>query len=175
MEFTTSRFAAQTVRKTAELGWRPMQFLASPSNSVETVLRPAGLENANGIFTSQFTKQAADPAWANDPEVIEYIAFMKRWAPSDNPTDFVALSGDIPAQAIADGLQRCGVELTRDNIVKQASSFRGQRFKMMLPGIELNNSANDYAAYRSLRIARFDGTSWVLVDKPETSGQALYK
>jgi branched-chain amino acid transport system substrate-binding protein len=175
MEFTTPKFAAQAVRKTAELGWRPMQFLVSPSNSVETVLRPAGLENAQGIYTSQFTKQAADPAWANDPEVIEYVAFMKKWAPNDNPSDFVALSGYITAQAIAYGLKHCGDELTRENLVKQASSFQGQRFKMMLPGIELNNSSDDYAAYRSLRVARFDGTSWALADKPETSGQAPNK
>jgi branched-chain amino acid transport system substrate-binding protein len=175
MEFTTPKFVAQTVRKTAELGWRPLQFLVSTSNSVETVLRPAGLENTQGIFTSQFTKQAADPAWANDPEVIEYIAFIKKWAPNDNPSDFVALSGYISAQAIAYGLQRCGDELTRENLLKQASSFRNQRFKMMLPGVELNNSSDDYAAYRSLRVARFDGTSWVLADKPETSGQAQTK
>ncbi|WP_398474585.1 ABC transporter substrate-binding protein [Tardiphaga sp.] len=175
MEFTTPKFVAQAVRKTAELGWRPMQFLVSTSNSVETVLRPAGLDNAKDVYTSQFTKQAADPAWANDPEVIEYVAFIKKWAPNDNPSDFVALSGYITAQAIAYGLQRSGNELTRENLVKQASSFHGQRFKMMLPGVELNNSSQDYAAYRSLRVARFDGTSWVLADKPETSGQASNK
>ncbi|MDB5630501.1 MAG: branched-chain amino acid transporter substrate-binding protein [Tardiphaga sp.] len=175
MEFGTPKFVAQALRKTAELNWRPMQFLVSPANSVETVLKPAGLENAQGIYTSQFTKQAADPAWANDPEVAEYVAFMKKYAPNDNPGDFIALSGYIIAQGIAHGLRRSGDELTRENFVKQAASFKNQRFKMMLPGVELNNSTEDYAAYRSLRVARFEGTTWVLTDDDNRSGPSQAK
>jgi hypothetical protein len=122
-------------------------------------------------MTSQFTKQAGDPKWADDPEVKEYVAFMKKWAPNDNPGDFVALSGYVIAQAIAKGLSDCGDNLTRENLLKQASSFKGQRFKMMLPGVELNNSAEDYAPYHALRVAKFEGASWQLIDEP-TSGQA---
>ena len=171
MYFSTPKFTAQALRKVAELGWRPTQFLASPTNSVETVLKPAGFENAQGVMTSQFTKQAGDPKWADDPEVKEYVAFMKKWAPNDNPGDFVALSGYVIAQAIAKGLSDCGDNLTRENLLKQASSFKGQHFKMMLPGVELNNSAEDYAPYHSLRVAKFEGASWQLIDEP-TSGQA---
>ena len=123
MQFVTPKFAAQALRKSTELTWKPMQFLVSPVNSVETVLKPAGFENAQGAFTSQFTKQASDPAWASDPEVIEYVAFMKKYAPNDNPGDFIGLNGYITAQGIAYGLQRCGDELTRENFLKQATSF----------------------------------------------------
>jgi branched-chain amino acid transport system substrate-binding protein len=164
MDFTTPKFAAQTLKKTTELNWHPSQFLVSPTNSVAAVLKPAGLENVQGVFTTQFTKQAGDPAWADDPEVKEYVAFMKKWTPNDNPGDFVALSGYINAQAIAYGLERCGDELTRENFLKQALSFKGQRLKMMLPGVELNNSVDDHAPYQSLRMARFEGSSWKLID-----------
>ncbi len=174
MYFSTPKFTGQGLRKVSELGWHPTQFLASPTNSVETVLKPAGFENAQGIMTSQFTKQAGDPRWADDPEVREYVAFMKKWAPNDNPGDFVALSGYIIAQGIAKGLGDCGDDLTRESLLKQASSFKGARFKMMLPGIELNNSADDYAPYHSLRIAKFEGSSWQLIDDV-TSGQTAAK
>jgi branched-chain amino acid transport system substrate-binding protein len=165
MDFSTPKFTAQAIRKVAQLQWQPLQFVASPSNSVQAVLKPAGLDNAQGIYTTQFTKQAGDPAWADDPEVKEYIAFMQKWAPNDSPTDFVALSGYITAQAIAWVLQQCGDDLTRDNLLKQATSLKNQRFKMHLPGVALNNSPENYAAYSALRMARFDGTSWKLLDE----------
>jgi len=171
MDFTTPKFAAQTLKKTTELNWHPAQFLVSPTNSVAAVLKPAGLENVQGVFTTQFTKQAGDPAWADDPEVKEYVAFMKKWTPNDNPGDFVALSGYINAQAIAYGLEHCGDDLTRENFLKQALSFKGQRLKMMLPGVELNNSADDHAPYQSLRMARFEGSSWKLIDDGATAAQ----
>ena len=170
--FSTPKFTAQGLRKVKESNWAPLQFLASPTNSVKTVLEPAGFANAQGIMTTQFTKQAGDPAWADDPEVKEYVAFMKQWVPNDNPGDFVALSGYIIAQGIADALQRCGDDLTRENILKQATSMKGKRFKMMLPGIVLNTSPDDYAPYPSLRMARFEGSSWKLIDEPSASAFA---
>ena len=164
--FSTPKFTAQGLRKVKEIGWRPLQFLASPTNSVKTVLEPAGFDNAQGIITTQFTKQAGDPAWAGDAEVNEYVEFMKKWVPNDNPGDFVALSGYVIAQGIAQAIKQCGDDLTRENLLKQATSMRGQRFKMMLPGIRLNTTAEDYAPYLTLRMARFEGSSWKLVDEP---------
>jgi branched-chain amino acid transport system substrate-binding protein len=163
--FTTPKFAAQAIKKANEIGWKPVQFLASPVNSIQGVLAPAGLENVQGAYTTQFTKQAIDPAWADDPEVGEYIAFMKKWAPNDSPADFVALSGYVNAQAIAKGLQRCGDNLTRENLLAQATSFNKERVGMLLPGIELTNSKENYAPYRSLRMAVFEKTSWKLLDQ----------
>jgi branched-chain amino acid transport system substrate-binding protein len=170
--FSTPKFTAQGLRKVKESNWAPLQFLASPTNSVKTVLEPAGFENAQGIITTQFTKQAGDPAWANDPEVKEYVEFMKKWVPNDNPGDFVALSGYVIAQGIAQAIKQCGDDLTRENLLKQATSMKGARFKMMLPGIQLNTTPEDYAPYQSLRMARFEGASWKLIDESETSASA---
>jgi ABC-type branched-subunit amino acid transport system substrate-binding protein len=164
VHFTTPKFAAQALRKVHELNWKPTQFLASPINSVQTVLTPAGFENVQGALTTQYTKQAGDPAWAQEPEVIEYIAFLKKWAPNDSPNDFIALTGYINAQAIALALKRCGDELTRDNLLHQATNFKGDRVAMLLPGVQLNNSKEDYAPYRSLRMAIFENASWKLLD-----------
>ena len=163
MYFTTPKFAAQAIKKANELSWKPVQFLASPVNSIQGVLAPAGLENVQGAYTTQFTKQAGDPAWDEDPEVKEYISFMKKWVPNDSPNDFIALSGYVNAQAIAKGLQRCGDNLTRENLLAQATSFNKERVGMLLPGIELTNSKENYAPYRSLRMAVFEKTSWKLL------------
>jgi branched-chain amino acid transport system substrate-binding protein len=172
MYFSTPKFTAQGLRKVKETNWTPLEFLASPTNSVKTVLEPAGFENAQGIITTQFTKQAGDPAWADDPEVKEYVEFFKKWVPNDNPGDFVALSGYIIAQGIAHALKQCGDDLTRENLLKQATNLRGQHFKMMLPGIQLNTTPEDYAPYQSLRMAKFEGASWKLLDQSETSAAA---
>jgi ABC-type branched-subunit amino acid transport system substrate-binding protein len=170
--FSTPKFTAQGLRKVKETNWTPLQFLASPTNSVKTVLEPAGFENAQGIMSTQFTKQAGDPAWADDPEVKEYVEFMKKWVPNDNPGDFVALSGYIVAQGIAHALKQCGDDLTRENLLKQATNMRGQHYKMMLPGIQLNTTPEDYAPYQSLRMAKFEGASWKLIDESETAASA---
>ena len=170
--FSTPKFTAQGLRKVKEMNWAPQQFLASPTNSVKTVIEPAGFETAQGIMTTQFTKQAGDPAWADDPEVKEYVAFMKKWVPNDNPGDFVALSGYVIAQGIAYALKQCGDDLTRENLLKQATNLKGQHFKMMLPGIQLNTTPQDYAPYESLRMAKFEGNSWKLLDLAETSALA---
>ncbi|MBN8992158.1 MAG: ABC transporter substrate-binding protein [Rhizobiales bacterium] len=170
--FSTPKFTAQGLRKVKETGWTPLQFLASPTNSVKTVLEPAGFDNAQGIITTQFTKQAGDPAWASDPEVTEYVEFMKKWVPNDNPGDFVALSGYINVQAIAQALAKCGDDLTRESLLKQATSMKGARFKMMLPGVQLNTTPQDYTPYQSLRMAKFEGASWKLIDEAATSASA---
>ena len=170
--FSTPKFTAQGLRKVKETGWTPLQFLASPTNSVKTVLEPAGFDNAQGIITTQFTKQAGDPAWATDPEVTEYVEFMKKWVPNDNPGDFVALSGYINVQGIVQAIRKCGDDLTRENLLKQATGMKGTRFKMMLPGIQLNTTPQDYAPYESLRMARFEGSSWKLIDEAGTSASA---
>jgi branched-chain amino acid transport system substrate-binding protein len=146
-----------------------MNHLASPTNSVKAVLEPVGLENVQGVMTSQFTKQAGDPRWADDPEVQEFVAFMKKWVPNDNLADFVALSGYVIAQGIAQAIAQCGHDLTRENLLKQATNMKGQRFKMMLPGIQLSITPDDYTPYRSLRLAAFEGTSWKLINSVDGS------
>jgi branched-chain amino acid transport system substrate-binding protein len=160
--FSTPKFATQAIRKVADVGWKPLQVVATPASSIGGVLKPAGVEKAVGLVTAQFIKLPGDPQWADDREMKEYLDFMHRWAPNEDAGDFVGLSGYVIAQGVALVLQRCGDELTRENLLKQATSLRGARVAMLLPGIDLNNSPEDYAPYRKLRLARFDGARWVL-------------
>jgi hypothetical protein len=97
---------------------------------------------------------------------------MKKWVPNDNPGDFVALSGYINVQGIVQAITKCGDDLTRDNLLKQATSMKGTRLKMMLPGIQLNTTPQDFAPYESLRMAKFEGSSWKLIDEAATSASA---
>lgn len=172
---TSPKFAAQALRKVNELDWKPMKFLASPASSVEGVLKPAGLQNVQGVLTTQFTKQIDGTNLDSDPETKEWAAFMAKYDPTDSPGDFVALSGYIIAQAIEEVLRRCGDDLSRENLLKQATSLNGQRFKMHLPGISLKNSADNYAPYQSLRVARFEGKSYRLVDDVNLDGVQAVK
>jgi ABC-type branched-subunit amino acid transport system substrate-binding protein len=163
MLFTTPKFAAQAIRKTFEIGWRPLQIIGGPSNSIDGVLKPAGFEASTGVITTQFLKQASDPAWADDPEVAEFKTFMSKYAPNDNVSDFIAVTGYVSANAIAIALRKAGDNLTRENLLKQATSFTNVRPPLLLPGITINNSPDDYSAYKAMRIARFDGRNWALV------------
>ncbi|HEX8076754.1 MAG TPA: ABC transporter substrate-binding protein, partial [Chthoniobacterales bacterium] len=163
VEQSTPKFAAQSIRKVQELGWSPLHIVGSSVSSIDGVLKPAGLEASKGLVTTQFLKQPSDPTWANDPEVLQYKEFMKKYDPADNLADYFALSGYVNAQAVALVLKMCGDQLTRENLIKQASSLKGVRVPMLLPGITLNTSPSDFSAYKALRVARFDGANWVLV------------
>ncbi len=161
-EFTTPKFAAQAIRKAHEIGWKPLQLLASPASSIEATLKPAGFEAAKDVVvTTQFSKQAGDPTWDNDKDMIDYKAFMKKYVSGDSPSDFIALSGYIIAHGIELALRRCGNDLTRENFVKQATSLKNVTLPLLLPGITISNSPEDYSAYSSLQVAKFDGTRYV--------------
>lgn len=162
MLFVTPKFAAQAIKKLGETGWKPTLYICSPSNSVKGTLAKAGAEHAVGAYTTQFIKQPGDPAYADDADVKVYLDFMKRYAPNLNPEGFVGLSGYVASQVIAHVLDQAGDNLTRENVMKAATSIKGFRPEMVLPGIELNSGSDDYTLYKSLRMARFDGTSWIL-------------
>ena len=116
--------------------------------------------------TTQFLKQPGDPAWANDDEVKAYKDFLKKYAPSANPDDYSVLVAYMNVHAVTLAVKKCGDELTRDNLIRQATSFHGERLPMMLPGISISTKPDDYAPFRTLRIAIFDGTSWTLTGDP---------
>ena len=161
MSFTTPKFAAQAIRKAHDLNWKPLQFVASPSNSLPAVLVPVGLDKSVGLMSAQFFKQPGDPAWDNDAAMKDYMAFMKKYAPNEAPTDSIGISGYVNVQMAAYVLQRAGNDLTRENLIKQATTLEKVSLPMLLPGLTLSNSSEDYAAYRSFRLARFDGKAWV--------------
>jgi branched-chain amino acid transport system substrate-binding protein len=166
IEQSSSKAAAQSIRKVHELNWKPLHVIGGSTASVETILKPAGLEASKGLVTTQFLKQPGDPAWANDDEVKAYKDFLKQYAPTANPDDYSVLVAYMNVHAVTLALQKCGDRLTRDNLIRQATSLNGERLPMMLPGVSISTKSDDYTPFKSLRIATFDGTSWSLTGEP---------
>jgi branched-chain amino acid transport system substrate-binding protein len=166
VEQSSAKAAAQSIRKVRELNWNPLHVIGGSTASVETVLRPAGLEASKGLVTTLFLKQPGDPAWANDEEVKAYHGFLKKYAPSANPDDYSVLVAYMNVNALTTVLRKCGDELTRENLIRQATSLRGERMPLMLPGISISTAPGDYTPFKILRIATFDGTSWTLSGDP---------
>jgi ABC-type branched-subunit amino acid transport system substrate-binding protein len=163
LTFVTPKFSALAIRKAYELDWRPLFFVGQPGSAIESVIRPVGVEKAVGLITAQLLKDPGDPVFANDAEVTEYNRFMATWAPGDNAKDTGAIAGYVTAQGVELVLRRCGEELTRENVLKQATTLDQVRLKMLLPGMTLSNSPDDYVAFRQYQLARFDGQGWVLM------------
>jgi branched-chain amino acid transport system substrate-binding protein len=166
IEQSAAKAAAQSIRKVHELNWNPLHIIGASSASVETVLKPAGLEASKGLVTTQFLKQPGDPAWANDEEVRVYRDFLKTYAPSANPDDYSVLVAYMNVNAVTLALKKCGDQLTRENLIRQATSLHGERIPMMLPGITISTQPDDYTPFKTLRIATFDGASWTLSGDP---------
>jgi branched-chain amino acid transport system substrate-binding protein len=158
----TPKFAAQAIRKAAELGWRPLQLLNNVSYSVGSVLKPAGLENAKGILSASYYKDPTDPTWRDDPGFKAWLAFMDKYFPDGDKTSSFTAYGYLAAQALVEVLRRCGDDLSRDNIMKQAASLNGVRLDLLLPGIVLTTSADDYFPIEQMQMMRFDGERWTL-------------
>jgi branched-chain amino acid transport system substrate-binding protein len=166
VEQSSSKAAAQSIRKVHELDWHPLHIIGGSTASVETILKPAGLEASKGLVTTQFLKQPGDPAWASDDEVKAYKGFLKKYAPSVNPDDYSVLVAYMNVHAVELVLKKCGDQLTRENLIRQATSLHGERLPMMLPGISISTKPDDFAAFKTLRIAIFDGESWGLSGDP---------
>ncbi|MCA6108450.1 ABC transporter substrate-binding protein [Bradyrhizobium cenepequi] len=166
IEQSSSKAAAQSIRKVYELKWNPLHVIGGSTASVETILKPAGLEASKGLVTTQFLKQPGDPAWADDDEVKAYKNFLKKYAPSANPDDYSVLVAYMNVHAVTLALKKCGDQLTRDNLIRQATSLYGERLPMMLPGISISMHPEDYTPFKALRIAIFDGKSWTLAGDP---------
>jgi ABC-type branched-subunit amino acid transport system substrate-binding protein len=164
MNFSTPKFAAQAIRKASELNWKPMQFLASPGSSVQAVLKVVGFDKSTGVMTAQYFKEPGDPAWANDEAMTAYLAFMKKYAPNEPALDSLAVSGYHNAQMVAYILTQAGRTPTRENLIKQATTLKGVRLPMLMPDMVLSNSPDDYRAYHSFQLSRFDGKGWAKVE-----------
>jgi branched-chain amino acid transport system substrate-binding protein len=169
IEQSSAKAAAQSIRKVHELDWHPLHIIGGSTASVETVLKPAGLDASRGLVTTQFLKQPGDPAWADDDEVKAYKNFLKKHAPSVNSDDYSVLVAYMNVNALGAVLKACGDQLTRENLIRQATSLHGERMPMMLPGITIGTTPEDYTPFRTLRIAVFDGTSWALSGEPMTA------
>jgi branched-chain amino acid transport system substrate-binding protein len=161
MQFTNQRYAAQGIRKAAASNWKPLQIICSNAASIGQTLVPAGVENCKGILSARWEKAPSDPAFANDPGVEEFKKFVSQYMPRYNLDDLNAVPGYNCACAIAEVLKRCGDELTRENLLKQATSLKDLALQMLLNGIKVSNSPTDYAAFHAMELIQFDGEKWV--------------
>ena len=160
------KFAAQAIRKAAEIGWKPTLFLASISNSVGSVLKPAGLENSKGLLSSNYIKDPTDPTWKDDPAIKEWAAFMDKYLPDGDKTSTFSVYGYATAQTMAQVLKQCGDELTRENVMKQAANLRNFKLGLLLPGITINTSPTDYFPIEQMQMSRFNGEHGELFGSP---------
>jgi branched-chain amino acid transport system substrate-binding protein len=156
----TPKFAAQSIRKIADLGWKPTHFMVAVSSSIGGVLQPAGVEASTGLITALSGKVVGDPIWDDDQGVKDYLAFMKEWYPEGNPIDGTNQTGYGSAQFAEIILRNCGDELTRENILKQATNLSNISLPLLLPGITVAVSPTDYSTFSAFRLARFDGKTW---------------
>ncbi len=160
---TTPKFVAQGIRKVGELGWKPLMLLAFPASSIETTLKPAGLEHAIGAVTSIYSKDPGDPKWRDDPAVQDYYKFMKEWAPGEPPTDSTGRIGYIAAQMMVEILMRCGDDLTRENLLYHATHIKDFQIPMFISGIKINVTPEDRVPWKQAQMVRFDGRSYEFI------------
>jgi branched-chain amino acid transport system substrate-binding protein len=162
VNLSSPKFAAQGIRKAHVLGWRPVQYLTSPSSSVQAVMKPAGFEAGQDIMTIAYLKDATDPQWASDPDFLEWKRWMEKWNPNASLSDYLNVYAYAISATLVEVLKRCGDDLTRVNIMRQASNLRGLRVPMLLPGITINTSPTDFYPIQSFRLTRFKGEAWEL-------------
>jgi len=161
---TTPKFAAQAIKKAAEIGWKPVHYLNSVSASVGSVLLPAGLDNSVGIFTASYLKDPTDPQWQKGKEWDDWLAWMKKYMPSGDLKDVNIVYGYTAAQGMVQVLKQAGDNLTRDNIMKQAANLN-MTLPMLLPGVNVKTAADDFYPIERSQLARFDGKTWALFGK----------
>lgn len=165
VNITTPKFAALTVRKVYDMGWKPVHYLNNVSASVGSVLIPAGLEKAVGLITVAYLKDAIDTQWTNDPGMKDFVAFMAKYVPDGKLADGLNAYGYSVAQTLVQVLKQCGDDLTRANIIRQAANLKNLQLPLALPGIRINTSPTDFYPIESLQLQRFDGKQWVLFGK----------
>jgi branched-chain amino acid transport system substrate-binding protein len=159
---TTPKFAAQAIKKIAEVGWHPLHLLNNVSASIGSVIKPAGFENAQGIISSNYLKDTSDPQWKDDAGMKAFDEFLAKYFPEGNRVDSSVMYGYTVAQGLVYVLKNCGDDLTRANIMKQAASIKELKLGGLLPGVEVNTSATDFAPISQLQLMKFKGEKWDL-------------
>jgi branched-chain amino acid transport system substrate-binding protein len=154
------KFAAQAIKKMAEVQWKPTHFLNNVSGSIGGVITPAGPENAQGIISSAYLKDPTDPQWKNDAGMKAWNEFLDKYFPEANRTDASVIYGYTVTQTLVHVLKQCGDNLTRENVMKQAAGVTDLELGGLLPGIKVNTSATDFAPLSQLQLMRFKGDTW---------------
>jgi branched-chain amino acid transport system substrate-binding protein len=159
---STPKFAAQAIKKIADLDWKPVHIIDINAVSVGAVLKPAGLDNSKGVISVNYMKDALDPTWKDDAGMKKYFAFMAKYYPDGDKDSLFNTYGFTTAQMLIEVLKRCGDDLTRENVMKQATSLKGVQLELTLPGILGNTSPTDYRVNRQLQMMKFNGERWEL-------------
>jgi len=162
INLSTPKFAAQTIRKLAEMGWKPEHYLSSVSSSIDAVFRPAGLDNARGIISTTFYIDPSDPDFKDSKDVQDYLAFMRQYYPDGNPVDSLAITSYAQALTLVHLLQQCGDNLTRANVMAQATSL-DVAIPMLRPGIRVKTAPDDFYPVEDWDLVRFDGARFAPV------------
>jgi branched-chain amino acid transport system substrate-binding protein len=162
ISITTPKFAAQAIKKLAEIDWHPMHILSNVSASVGGVMKPAGFENSQGILSATYAKDGSDRRWDNDPGMKKFYAFLRQYYPDGDKLNASVVYGYGVAQTLVKVLEMCGDDLTRANIMKQAASLKDFEPDTLLPGIKISTSATDFAPIKQLQMMRFKGETWEL-------------
>jgi ABC-type branched-subunit amino acid transport system substrate-binding protein len=162
VDITGPKFAAQAIRKAAEIGWKPLHFLNIVSTSIGAVIQPAGFENAQGIISVAYLMDPLDPQWKNDPGMKAFDEFLAKDFPEGNRADALVVSGFNVAQTLVQVLKQCGDDLTRENVMKQAANLKDFRTTNLLPGITINTSPIDFVPIKQVQLRRFTGETWEL-------------
>jgi branched-chain amino acid transport system substrate-binding protein len=156
------KFAAQAIKKAHDIGWKPLHLLNGVSNSVASVLKPAGFEASTGIVTTAYYKDPTDPTWKDDPAYKEWNAWMDKYYAGGDKTINYNVFGYLCAQTMEQVLRQAGDNLTRENVMKQAASLNQVPLPMLLPGIKLNTSATDFFPLEQIQLMKFTGERWEL-------------
>ena len=160
LSLATPKFAAQSIKKAVEMDWHPLHFLPVVSSSVGATLVPAGLQNSQHVISAAFLKDAMDSQWADDQGMKHYLDFLAKYVRGADKSDSLLAAGYNAAQIVEFVLRRCGDDLTRANVMKQAESLEHVSLDLLLPGIEINTSSTDFDGIKDMRLMRFEGESW---------------
>ena len=158
----TPKFAAQMIRRVAELQWKPLHFMTNVSISVGSVITPAGPGNAVGIISAAYLKDPTDPTWKNDPGMNQWRAFMAKYMPDADLTDGGPVFGYGVSYTLWQVLKQCGTDFSRANIMKQAANLKNVEVPILLPGITVNTSPTNFHPIRQMQLQKWSGTTWQL-------------
>jgi len=159
---STPKFAAQSIRKAADIGWKPAHYMTNVSASVASVMKPAGYENGQGIITAAYLKDPTDKQWDDAPDMKAWRAWMAKNMPGESTSDANYIFAHAVATMMVETLKKCGDNLTRENVMKQAASFHSLQLPLVLPGITVNTSPTDFYPLQAVQLSRFKSESWDL-------------
>ncbi len=168
---TIPKFAVQAIKKSHDIGWKPLHLLNNVSSSLAAVMKPAGVDASKGLITALYMKEVTDPQWASDKAFLDWVAFMKKYYPEGKLDDQFNAYGYTVAMNLVHVLKQCGNDLSRENIMRQAANMKNLELPLLLPGIRISTGADDFAPIQQEQLARFTGDKWELFGEVLSAGK----